>query len=326
LLTARATIAIAQDKVGSGFDVAAAVYGTQMYSRFDSEPLEPCLAPDASAQLIYEAAMSKQIWNQVSAPFTLPKGLDIIMGDVCGGSSSTSMVREVLKWLKEKPMQSSSVWAALSEANKNIFESLSRLSYIAAADPERYAADIEKASSLTADKWSLENDDSGVFSALQNSRKLFKRTRFWLKRMGDNAGVGIEPESQSALADRTESLPGVLCAGVPGAGGNDAIFAIVLSLAARENVERVWSQWETSLRGKTYGTVVCPLTLAAQPEGRVECTSFPPSRITYKSTRGQQRGLSFEEVVLGGLATDKGLYVPEEIPKFTAEEIEKLSA
>ena len=52
---------------------------------------------------------------------------------------------------------------------------------------------------------------------LQNIRKLFKRTRFWLKRMGDNAGVGIEPDASSALADRTESLVGVLCAGVPGA-------------------------------------------------------------------------------------------------------------
>ncbi|KAJ1436892.1 threonine synthase [Ochromonadaceae sp. CCMP2298] len=46
--------------------------------------------------------------------------------------------------------------------------------------------------------------------------------------------------------------------------------------------------------------------------------------IKYRSTRGQQRGLSFEEVVLGGLATDKGLFVPESVPQFTAEQIENL--
>ena len=46
--------------------------------------------------------------------------------------------------------------------------------------------------------------------------------------------------------------------------------------------------------------------------------------ITYKSTRGKQTGLSFEEVVLGGLATDKGLYIPENIPKMSIEEIEKV--
>lgn len=46
--------------------------------------------------------------------------------------------------------------------------------------------------------------------------------------------------------------------------------------------------------------------------------------IKYRSTRGKQHGLRFEEVILGGLATDRGLYVPESIPTFTIEEIEKV--
>jgi len=40
---------------------------------------------------------------------------------------------------------------------------------------------------------------------------------------------------------------------------------------------------------------------------------------TYCSTRGGERGLSFEEVVLGGLAKDKGLYLPEEIPQMSMD-------
>jgi len=47
--------------------------------------------------------------------------------------------------------------------------------------------------------------------------------------------------------------------------------------------------------------------------------------IKYKSTRGKHTGMGFEEVVLGGLASDKGLFVPETIPKFTPEEIEGVS-
>ena len=39
------------------------------------------------------------------------------------------------------------------------------------------------------------------------------------------------------------------------------------------------------------------------------------------STRGKAPALSFEEVVLTGLASDGGLYVPETIPQFSAEEI-----
>ncbi|MDM3871651.1 threonine synthase [Porticoccus sp. W117] len=41
----------------------------------------------------------------------------------------------------------------------------------------------------------------------------------------------------------------------------------------------------------------------------------------YISTRGQAPALSFEEAVLTGLATDGGLYVPENIPQFSREQI-----
>lgn len=41
----------------------------------------------------------------------------------------------------------------------------------------------------------------------------------------------------------------------------------------------------------------------------------------YISTRGKAPSLSFEEVVLTGLANDGGLYVPETLPKFSREEI-----
>ena len=45
----------------------------------------------------------------------------------------------------------------------------------------------------------------------------------------------------------------------------------------------------------------------------------------YISTRGQAEPLSFEEVVLTGLATDGGLYVPEKMPNFSKEKIESFS-
>ena len=41
----------------------------------------------------------------------------------------------------------------------------------------------------------------------------------------------------------------------------------------------------------------------------------------YISTRGQAPSLNFEEVLLAGLAVDGGLYVPENLPRFTQEEI-----
>ena len=42
----------------------------------------------------------------------------------------------------------------------------------------------------------------------------------------------------------------------------------------------------------------------------------------YVSTRGAAPVLNFEEVVLAGLASDGGLYVPETLPHFSIDEIE----
>ena len=43
--------------------------------------------------------------------------------------------------------------------------------------------------------------------------------------------------------------------------------------------------------------------------------------MNYISTRGQAPKLRFSEILLGGLASDGGLYVPETYPKFTAADL-----
>jgi hypothetical protein len=97
-----------------------------MYRRFSTMAFEPCMEPDCPSALIYQAVMSegqgaaipttasvnalldsKMLqqtkakkaatirpggWSQTIRPFNLPYGMDIVLGDVCGGSSSTSMV------------------------------------------------------------------------------------------------------------------------------------------------------------------------------------------------------------------------------------------
>lgn len=49
----------------------------------------------------------------------------------------------------------------------------------------------------------------------------------------------------------------MLCAGVPGAGGIDALYALVLSPNARQRVELIWSNWN----GLGEINEVCPLML-----------------------------------------------------------------
>jgi len=50
----------------------------------------------------------------------------------------------------------------------------------------------------------------------------------------------IEPESQTRLLDATMDTEGVLLAGVPGAGGFDAVFAITLGDSST-NLTKTWS-------------------------------------------------------------------------------------
>ena len=47
----------------------------------------------------------------------------------------------------------------------------------------------------------------------------------------------------------------------------------------------------------------------------------PPS-ITYSSTRGGQKNLSFRDVVMTGLAHDRGLFVPDSFPSVSKDELE----
>jgi phosphomevalonate kinase len=86
--------AVAQGKIGSGFDVAAAVYGSQIYRRFSDTliPFDEIMNNDPSGKLLYQVVESKSCWDQYVLPFNLPNGIEIMMGDVCGGSSSSSMV------------------------------------------------------------------------------------------------------------------------------------------------------------------------------------------------------------------------------------------
>ena len=71
-----------------------------------------------------------------------------------------------------------------------------------------------------------------VMDCLYSISRAMLRARILLRSMGDSAGVPIEPSSQSPLLDATARLPGVLAAGVPGAGGYDAVYALFVDPGA----------------------------------------------------------------------------------------------
>ena len=270
---------VAQGKIGSGFDVAAAVYGTQTYSRFPPSILDDVLERP-TADSIYNVVMDRSSWTQRIQSLNLPNGFDIIMGDVCGGSESTSMAKKVIKWRKSG-VEAEKLWNSLRDINTRIFEKLRVLTSLELNFSEAFNVVMSTTSVLCGEEWMSELNDATngssskyegtekILKVLIEIRQLFKQARAHLKKMGEEAGVEIEPPSQTKLVDATEKVPGVLCAGVPGAGGEDAVFAVTLCSSTRTAVETMWSQWHTTGAGKSTGMIVCPLLLHAETNKRI---------------------------------------------------------
>ncbi|KAJ7943889.1 Phosphomevalonate kinase [Quillaja saponaria] len=236
---------IAQGKVGSGFDVSSAVYGSQRYVRFSPEVI-------SSAQVAAKGASLPEVitdilkgnWDHERTDFSLPPLMTLLLGEPgTGGSSTTSMVGAVKKWQKSEPQKSLGTWKKLSEANAELERQLNLLSRLAEEQWDAYKCVIYNCSRLKSDKWieqASEPSKEEVIKALLGARDAMLSIRYHMRQMGEAAGVPIEPESQTRLLDATLNLEGVLLCGVPGAGGFDAIFAVTLGDSSN-NLMKVWS-------------------------------------------------------------------------------------
>ena len=84
-----------------------------------------CCLNKPSPQEIYTTVNDLTLWTQTTAVFSLPPSLDLLMGDVCGGSSSVSMVRiNHINFLKGNRMYSFrflKCFEAISKLRRNQF-------------------------------------------------------------------------------------------------------------------------------------------------------------------------------------------------------------
>ncbi|XP_011018465.1 PREDICTED: probable phosphomevalonate kinase [Populus euphratica] len=236
---------IAQGKIGSGFDVSSAVYGSHRYVRFSPDVLSS--AQDAVKEILLQEVMAsilKGKWDHERTKFSLPPLMNLILGEPgTGGSSTPSMVGAVKRWQKSDPTKAEETWRKLSEANSALEIQLNILSKLAEENWNAYKCVIDICSKQRPEKWieqATEPSQEVVFKALLGARSTMFEIRNHMRQMGEAAGVPIEPESQTQLLDATMSMEGVLLAGVPGAGGFDAVFAITLGDSG-SNVTKTWS-------------------------------------------------------------------------------------
>ena len=203
---AQAAHCAAQGKVGSGFDVAAAVYGSCIYKRFSPSLLEGLGDVGTTGFLTHlrsliEGTDPTRNWDtQINKPaVSVPKGLKLLMCDVDCGSETVGMVKNVLKWRKDNPEDAALLWAALQKGNEDLAGELRRLAQL----PEHSIKDYE------------------------NLRVIILTIRSLIREMSEKARVPIEPRAQTKLLDACSGLSGVIGGVVPGAGGFDAIALLV---------------------------------------------------------------------------------------------------
>ena len=161
----------AQGKVGSGFDISSAVYGTHQYKRFSPSVLAPLLASAASSSTNFEVtldgsrtllpALTSPEWDHETRPFRLPSGLRLMLADVDAGTDTPSFVGKVLKWRENNREVADELWRSLGKANDDLGEELRRLSLLEGEDGYKEA--LKAASTATG----IRDPTSAVISALQ---------------------------------------------------------------------------------------------------------------------------------------------------------------
>lgn len=210
---AQAAHCAAQGKVGSGFDVAAAVYGSCRYTRFSPEVLGAIPEPGAAGfadklvQLVDGASWDVDIGKD---EVSMPKGVTLRMCDVDCGSQTVGMVKKVLGWRKQDVEDSKKLWDDLQKRNEELVATLrdGKVDEL----PQKLAA-----------------------------------VRELIRNMGTASDVPIEPDSQTELLDALSAVEGVYGGVVPGAGGFDALALLINDDAdTKQRVEKFLQEWAQS--------------------------------------------------------------------------------
>lgn len=203
---AQAAHCAAQGKVGSGFDVAAAVFGSCLYRRFTPTILEAVGDPTSPGfgrrlRLCIDDLDLERRWDVevASHAVKIPDSLLLVMCDVDCGSETPGMVRKVLQWRKEKSDEAIFLWNAQQQGQEDLCKELRRLAEV---------------------------DGIGVHG-FKDLGDIILTIRSLVREMSTKSEVPVEPPVITELLDYCTSLPGVVGGVAPGAGGYDAVALLV---------------------------------------------------------------------------------------------------
>ncbi|WFD26540.1 phosphomevalonate kinase [Malassezia nana] len=190
---AQLTHCAAQGKVGSGFDVSASVWGSQVYRRFNPALLKDIMRTEHGQRIIapgtttpprepralwpvldpsnalwmptaprdatptateaLRAATSREDSIPRPAPLHLPPGVRLCLADVDAGSNTRTMVGQVSEWRTQNPAWAQQLYAVLAAANQSVSDGLLQLHLLHAQDPRAYAETVSALARVPSADW-----------------------------------------------------------------------------------------------------------------------------------------------------------------------------
>ncbi len=197
---------IATGKVGSGFDIAAACYGSIVYTRYSPELIRSLPEGFSNSELL---RLVKKKWDYTLERLQFPEDFRMTFANFIGESMNTaSSVGTVAGFKQSQPEKYNELIKELNQANIEAVDALKKIS-------------------------------GGDEGATASFREAFERGRSLTKELGRLSKVGIEPDDCSALIDESEKN-GALVAKLPGAGGKDSVVAISTSREDQGVLKKFW--------------------------------------------------------------------------------------
>lgn len=194
---------VSTGKIGSGYDIAAATYGSLVYTRY-SPSLINTLPQDYTNDDIIKVVKAK--WDYTIESFGFPEKFGLVFANFVNESTSTaSNVAKVNEFKANDVSNFNSLMQKLNSANSKALEALKRV------------------------KVSFDDD------ALDRFKEAFETGRQLTKELGVLAGVEIESDECSGLIKKSVEN-GAFVAKLPGAGGKDSIVALTTKQTDRERL------------------------------------------------------------------------------------------
>ncbi len=199
-------------KIGSGFDVASAVYGSIKYERYSPSIIEN-FPKDYNKWDIKKLIDSK--WDYNIEKLEFPKIFKTIAASFAGQSTSTtSFVKAVNEFKKKNPEEYNLLINEIASYSNATIKSIEKI-----------------------------NSEGVSEQLLEEFKENFDKSRIAAKKLGLAANVGIEDEEVTKIIEESKKN-GAFVARTHGAGGRDSLAAICISNEKMHTLKEYWKKLE----------------------------------------------------------------------------------